>query len=224
LVNGTFDQKEILLNNLFLKQIWNAVRLCIQKEFLPNNIEECLKNDPEDFDEFEIHVLENFNLLYDEWVNIKSYEDYVKCFAIFKQVIRNVFFNRYLEIIKINITKNTQFVCSYFFNFIFIFLYPFIPEFIDALQYISGRRFFHPVESVLKDKSSNYKMNVIYNAFMKIKQLKIESNIRQHETCNIFIKSTPTVCSIFAENEQIFKNYFHILDFNYLRIHESNPL
>jgi hypothetical protein len=54
--------------------------------------------------------------------------------------------------------------------------------------------------------------------------LKIESNIKQHETCNVFIKSTPTIWDIFVENEQIFKNYFHILDFNYLRIHESNPL
>jgi hypothetical protein len=40
--------------------------------------------------------------------------------------------------------------------------------------------------------------------------MRIEYNIKQHEYCKIFIKSTPTIWDIFIENEQIFKNYFHI--------------
>jgi hypothetical protein len=224
LINQTFDQKEILLNNIFLKQIWNAVRLCIQKDFLPKDIQKCLNNQPKDFENFDICVLEKLNELYDNRLNIKTYEDYTKFFSIFKESIQNTFFSRYLEILKVHHTKNTQFVCSYFFNFILTILYPSVPEFIDALQYISEREFIFSFNPIKLDKITDYNMNILYNTFIKIKQIKIEHNIKQHEPCNIFIKSTPTIWDIFLQNEQIFKNYFHISEINYIRLHEANPL
>ena len=224
LINQTFDQKEILLNNIFLKQIWNAVRLCIQKGFLPENIKECLSKFPKDFEDFDICLLEKIKELNEEWLDIKTYEQYTKFFNSFKESIQNTFFSWYLEILKVHPTKNVQFVCSYFFNFILTILYPSIPEFVDALQYVSQRDFMFKVDTIELDKTTDYNMNILYTTFIKIKQLKIESNIKQHETCNVFIKSTPTIWDIFVENEQIFKNYFHISDINYFRLHEANPL
>ena len=224
LINQTFDQKEILLNNIFLKQIWNAVRLCIQKDFLPKDIQKCLNNQPKDFENFDICILEKLNELYDNRLNIKTYEEYTKFFNLFKESIQNTFFSRYLEILKVHHTKNAQFVCSYFFNFILTILYPSIPEFVDALQYISEREFIFSFNPIKLDKITDYNMNILYNTFIKIKQIKIEHNIKQHEPCNIFIKSTPTIWDIFLQNEQIFKNYFHISEINYIRLHEANPL
>ena len=54
--------------------------------------------------------------------------------------------------------------------------------------------------------------------------MKIEYNIKQHESCNIFIKSNPTICDLFAQYKQIFINYFHVSDIIYLRLHEPTPL
>jgi valyl-tRNA synthetase len=193
LINQTFDQKEILLNNIFLKQIWNAVRLCIQKGFLPENIKECLSKFPKDFEDFDICLLEKIKELNEEWLDIKTYEQYTKFFNSFKESIQNTFFSWYLEILKVHPTKNVQFVCSYFFNFILTILYPSIPEFVDALQYVSQRDFMFKVDTIKLDKTTDYNMNILYTTFIKIKQLKIESNIKQHETCNVFIKSTPTI-------------------------------
>ena len=224
LVNQSYNQKEILLNNIFLKQIWNATRLCIQNNFIPKDIEKCLENQPEEFEDFDISVLEKLNELYNDWLNIKDYEQYIKFFTKFKESIQNFFFSRYLEIQKISPTKDVQFVCSYFFNFLLTILYPLIPEYVDALQYISERNFIKPLKHITLNKTWNYDMNVLYNTFVKIKQIKIEYNIKQHESCNIFIKSTPTIGDIFEKNEQIFKNYFHISDIIYLRLHENNPL
>jgi hypothetical protein len=51
LIHQTYNQKEILLNNIFLKQIWNAIRLCLQKDFLPQNIETTLKKQPDDLED-----------------------------------------------------------------------------------------------------------------------------------------------------------------------------
>ena len=103
-------------------------------------------------------------------------------------------------------------------------MYPLVPEFVNALQYISDKEFLNPIEPIKVNKNMNYNMNILYNAFIKIKEMKTEYNIKQHEYCNIFIKSTPTIWNIFSENEQIFKNYFHISDISYIRLHEGNPL
>ena len=154
LINQTFDQKQILLNNIFLKQlstcvlsfdniflkqIWNSVRLCTQKSFLPEKIENCLNNQPQDFEDFDIIVLDKLKELYNERENVITYEDYINFFNNFKESTQNIFFSRYLEVQKINTTKNTQFVCSYFFNFLLTILYPLTPEFVHALQYISKK-------------------------------------------------------------------------------------
>ena len=224
LINKTFNQKEILLNNIFLKQIWNATRLCIQKEFLPEDIERCLSEQPNECDDFDIIVLDKLKDLYNEWQTVKTYKDYMDFFSNFKESMQNMFFSRYLEIQKIHPTKNVQFVSAYFFNFLLSVLYPLTPEFVYALQYVSQRNFIQPINSLELERTTNYDMNILYNTFIKIKQIKIECNIRQHESCNLFIKSMPTIWDIFAENEQIFKNYFHISEISYLRLHEPNPL
>lgn len=224
LINQTYDQKEILLNNIFLKQIWNAVRLCIQKDFLPTDIEKCLNNQPQTFESFDTTVLYKLEELRRDWQDIKNYEEYCKFFNLFKASIQNIFFSWYLEIQKIHPTKDVQFVCSYFFNFLFTILYPLIPEFIDALQYVSKRSFIFPIKSVESCKSIDYNMNFLFNLFTKIKDLKIEHNIQQHEPCTIFIKANPSILEIFNKHEQIFKNYFHISEVIYLRLHEQTPL
>ena len=224
LVNQTFDQKQVLVSNIFLKQVWNAVRLCIQKNFLPENIEKTLNSQPKDFEDFDIIVLCKLDELYDEWKKVETYEKYVIFFDNFKSSIQNVFFSRYLEIQKVNTTKNVQFVCAYFFNFLLNILYPLTPEFVHALQYVSNKEFINSVKSVQLNKSINYNLNILYNAFIKIKEMKLEYNIKQHEACNIFIKSNPTVCELFSQYEQIFINYFHVTDIVYLRLHEQTPL
>ncbi len=224
LIDKTFDQKQILLNNILLKQIWNAVRLCIQKDFLPTQIEECLNNPPKDFEDFDIIVLDKLKEVYNERENTKTYEDYIKFFHNFKESIQNIFFSRYLEIQKVNTTKNVQFVCSYFFSFLLTILYPLTPEFVDALQNISKREFIKPIKPLELNKTTNYNMNILYNTFIKIKEMKTEYNIKQHEPCNIFIKSNPTICELFTQYEQIFINYFRISDIIYLRLHEQTPL
>ena len=224
LTNKTIDHKEIILNNILLKQIWNATRLCIQKDLLPKDIKKCLDNPPKKLDDFDLCVLEKLNELYNDRIEIKKYKQYIKFFNNFKESIQNIFFSRYLEIQKINPTKDAQFVCSYFFNLILTILYPSIPEFVDALQYVSERNFTNPISPLKLTEVTDYNMNILYNAFINLKRAKIECNIRQHEPCNIFIKSTPTIWEIFSKNEQIFKNYFHIEDINYLRLHETNPL
>ena len=224
LCNQTFDKKQILLSNIFLKQVRNAVRLCIQKKFLPENIKETLDSQPKDFEDFDIIVLCKLDELYNEWENVDSYEKYVTFFDNFKSSIQNVFFSWYLEIQKVNMTKNVKYVCAYFFNFLSNILYPLTPEFIHALQYVSNMEFINWVKPIELNKSINYNLKVIYNAFIKIKEMKIEYNIKQHESCNIFIKTNPTVCDLFSQYEQIFINYFHILDITYLRLHEQTPL
>ena len=224
LINHSFDQKEILLNSLFLKQIWNSMRLCVQKDFLPTDIENCLKQIPEEFEEFDICILEKLNAIINERINIETYEQYITFFKTFKESIQSVFFSRYLEIIKVYPSKNVQFVCSYFFNLILTILYPVVPEFVDALQYISDRSFLCEIVPIQLDKSIDYNTSILYYTFQKIKQARIECNIKQHESCNIFIKSTPTICDSIAQHEQIFKNYFHISDITYIRSHEQTPL
>lgn len=224
LINKTFDQKRILLNNIFLKQIWNSIRLCIQKKFLPEQIETCLNNQPENFEDFDIIVLDKLKTLYDDRKNITTYEEYINFFNNFKESTQNLFFSRYLEVQKINTTQHVQFVCSYFFNFLLTILYPLTPEFIHALQYISKRSFINPIKTLELNKTTNYNINILYNTFIKIKEMKIENNIRQHESCNIFIKSNPSICELFTQYEQIFINYFHISDINYFRLHEQAPL
>ena len=155
---------------------------------------------------------------------INKNEEYIELFESFKEATQNVFFSRYLEIQKVSPTKDVQFVCSYFFNFLLTILYPLVPEFVESLQYVSKIKFMKPILSLNLDKTTDYNMKILYNTFIKIKEMKTEYNIKQHEDCNIFIKSTPTIWDIFAENEQIFKNYFHISDINYVRLHEQNPL
>ena len=224
LCDKTLDQKEILLNNIFLKQIRNATRLCIQKDFLPEDIENTLKEQPKNFNDFDIFILNELNESYYNRKNLKTYEEYIKFFKSFKNSIQDIFFSRYLEIQKINQTKNVQFVCSYFLNFLLTTLYPLVPEFVNALQYISERNFLNPIKPLKLNDTTNYNMHILYSTFRKIKEMKIEYNIKQHEYCNIFIKSTPTIWNIFSENEQIFRNYFHISDISYIRLHEANPL
>ena len=224
LIDQTYDQKEIILNNFFLKQIWNATRLCIQKDFLPKNVEEILNNQPEDLEDLDIWFLYNLNNVCDSWKDIETYEQYVKFFTNFKWEIQNSFFSRYLEVQKIKPSKNIQFICCYFFNLLLNILYPLTPEFVDALQYISERKFLLPVNSVQLNKSIDFNLHLIYDTFLRIKNIKIENNIKQHESCNIFIKSNPTICEIFSKYEQIFKNYFHISEISYIRLHEQSPL
>ena len=224
LINKTYDQKQILINNIFLKQIWNAIRLCIQKNFLPKNIEELLNNEPEDFEDFDVIVLYKLKELHNDRLNIETYEEYTNFFNNFKESIQNIFFSWYLEIQKISPTKDVQFVCSYFFNFLLTIIYPLTPEFVNALQYISKIDFIKPLKQLQLNKTINYNMNILYNAFIKIKEMKIEYNIQQHESCNIFIRSTPTINELFSQYEQIFTNYFHISDICYLRLHEQIPL
>jgi valyl-tRNA synthetase len=182
-----------LLNNIFLKQIWNATRLCIQKDFLPQNIEESLNTPTKEFDDFDVSVLEKLNNLYYDRNNIDTYEKYIKFFKNFKESIQHSFFSRYLEIQKVNPTKDVQFVCSYFFNFLLTILYPLVPEFVEALLYVSEKDFLKPIKPIELNKNMNYNMNILYNAFIKIKEMRIEYNIKQHEYCKIFIKSTPTI-------------------------------
>ena len=224
LVNETYDPKEILLNNIFLKQIRNAVRLCVQKDFLPKDIKKQLSEQPDDFENFDLSVLYKLNGLYSDLEDIKAYEQYIRFFNSFKRSVQDIFFSWYLEILKVHSTKNVQFVCSYFFNFLLSILYPIVPEFVDALQYVSERDFLLPIEPIKLNKSIDYNMDTLYDTFIKIKNIKIECNIKQHEPCNIFIKSNPSIWDFFMENEQIFKNYFHISDINYLRLHEQTPL
>ena len=224
LVDNAFNQKQILLNNMFLKQIRNAVRLCVQKGFLSGEIGDVLENQPKDFEDFDIIVLYKLNELYDERKDIETYEQYINFFNKFKESVQNVFFSRYLEIQKVNTTNNVQFVCAYFFNFLLTIMYPLTPEFVYALQYISKKEFLKPIRLLELNKSVNYNLNILYNIFIKIKEMKIEYNIKQHEFCNIFIKSNPTICELFAQYEQIFINYFHISNIMYLRLHEQTPL
>ena len=224
LINQTYDQKEILLNSIFLKQIRNAVRLCLQKNFLPKNIEECLDQEPETFEDFDVTVLYKIWELYQQWHSIETYEEYSEFFLTFKKDIQNIFFSRYIEMQKVQPTKNVQFVCSYFFNFLFTILYPITPEFIDALQYVSKRDFLLPVKPVNSCQSIDYTMNIIFKMFTEVKDLKIKCNIKQHESCKMFIKWNPSILDVFNAHEQIFKNYFHISEITYLRLHEQNPL
>ena len=224
LIDQTYDPEKILLNSIFLKQIRNSIRLCIQKNFLPKNIKTCLSEQQENFEDFDVLVLYKLNELYDDFINIKSYEEYINFFNDFKKIAQNIFFSRYLEIQKINPSQNTQFVCSYFFNFLLTLLYPLIPEFIESIQYISNKEFVFPIKSVILDKSIDYNINTLYNTFLKIKEIKFECNIKQHEPCNIFIKSNPSVLEFFINNDLIFKNYFHISEILYLRLHEQTPL
>ncbi len=224
LINQTYDQKEIILNSFFLKQIWNATRLCIQKDFLPKNIEEILNNQPEDLEDLDVWFLYNLKNIYESRKEVETYEQYVKFFINFKWLIQDSFFSRYLEVQKIKPSKNIQFICCYFFNLLLNILYPLTPEFVDALQYISEREFLLPVDDIQLNRSIDFNLHLIYDTFLRIKNIKIENNIKQHEPCNIFIKSNPTICELFTKYEQIFKNYFHISEILYLRLHEQSPL
>lgn len=224
IMNQTYDQKEIILNNIFLKQIRNALRLCIQKKFLPTSIDIQLQNQPKEFNESDLFVLYNLNIAYNERKNIKSIDEYVKFFYEFKTTIQNLFFSRYLEIQKIHASENVQFVCSYFFCLLLDILYPLIPEFINAICYVSNINFIIPIKDLTLDKSPNFSTNTVYDTFVKIKQLKIDSNIKQHEFCDIFIKCNPSLLNNFKQYEQIFMNYFHITDLSYIMPHEQNLL
>ena len=224
LINKTYNQKEIILNNFFLKQIWNAIRLCIQKDFLPKDIQETLSQQPKDFEDLEIWLLQQINYLYDDRKDIKSYKGYIEFFLRFKTSIQDMFFARYLEIQKIKPSNNIQFICSYLLNFLLNILYPLTPEFVEWLQYMSKRKFLLPINPVQLNKTMDYNIHLIYDTFIKIKNIKIECDIKQHEPCNIFIKSNPTICDLFAQYEQMFINYFHASNITYLRLHEQTPL
>ena len=74
LTNQTYDQKEIVLNSIFLKQIWNATRFCCQKGLLPMNMEYTMSQQPEDFEDFDLCIISKLNELYTEWEEIKNPE------------------------------------------------------------------------------------------------------------------------------------------------------
>ena len=224
LINEAYDQKQILLNSIFLKQIRNAIRLCIQKNFLPDDIAKILNNQPEEFDDFDLLVLSKLNILYDDWKNVEVFDQYIRFFNHLKTSIQDIFFSRYIEIQKTNPTKNIHFVCSYFFNFLLTALYPLIPEYVDALCYMSGKNFKQPIRSIIINRATDYNMNTFYDTFIKIKNIKLDLNIKQHENCNLFIKSSPSLWEMFEKYEQIFKNYFHVSEISYLRLHEPNLL
>lgn len=225
LTDKTFNQKEILLNNYFLKQIRNATRLCIQKDFLPINIEESLNNEISNLNDFDMLIVGKLKVLYNEWYNINNFDDFIKFFKNFKEEFsQSIFFSRYLETQKVNNTKNVQFICSYFFSFLLTILYPLVPEFVDALQYISERSFIKKLNPITFDFKINYDTSILYTVFSEIKKIKIQSDIKQHEDCILFIKTTPALLELFIENEQLFKNYFHISEIIYVKLHETNPL
>jgi hypothetical protein len=182
------------------------------------------KTKPETFEDFDVTVLYKIWELYQQWHSIETYEEYSEFFLTFKKDIQNIFFSRYIEMQKVQPTKNVQFVCSYFFNFLFTILYPITPEFIDALQYVSKRDFLLPVKPVNSCQSIDYTTNIIFKMFTEVKDLKIKCNIKQHESCKMFIKWNPSILDVFNAHEQIFKNYFHISEITYLRLHEQNPL
>ena len=133
MLNKTYDQKEILLNSIFLKQVWNAVRLCIGDGFIVQDVEKVLSEENEDFDKFDLFVLYKLNELYDDWENVKTFDSYIEFFKKFKLSVQDLFFSWYLEIQKLQKTKDVEFVCTYFFNFLLTILYPLAPEFVDAL-------------------------------------------------------------------------------------------
>lgn len=224
LTKNTYDQNEIILNNIFLKQVRNATRLCVQKWFLPKDISWTLDKTPKNIDGFDLSLIYKLNNLYEDWQNISNIKSYINFFYEFKASVQNLFFSRYLETQKSIKTDNVQFVCSYFFNFLLTVLYPFIPEYVNALCHISQRDFLTPLHPIQINKNNDYNMNILYDIFIKIKNIKIEFNIKQHESCNIFIKSSPTLWDLFQRYEQIFKNYFHIKNVIYLRLHEKDPI
>ena len=224
LLNKTYDQKEILLNNIFLKQIWNAVRLCIKSGFLSQDVESVLENSERDFDDFDLFVLYKLNGLYDDWKDVKSFDSYIEFFKNFKLSVQDLFFSWYLEVQKLQVTKDVEFVCSYFFSFLLTALYPLVPEFVDALCYVSGKNFVVSYDKIKLNNTIDYNTNLIYDTFVKIKKLRIKCDIKQHETCSVFIKSSPNLWELLKQYEQVFKAYFHISDIVYLRLHEQNLL
>ena len=224
LIDWSFNKNNVLLHGIHLKQIRNAVRLCSQEKFLPNNIKETLQNPPKESNDYDLFILYKLQELYKEREEIKTFEQYINFIHTFKSSIQNVFFSQYLEIQKIKTTQNVQFICSYFFNFLLTILYPLAPEFVDALCYVSNREFIQPISPITLDKPIDYNTNILYNTFTKIKEIKLQFDIKQHEQCNIFIKSSPTICETLKEHEQVFKNHFHIKDMDYIRLHEQNPL
>ena len=224
LLNKTYDQKEILLNSIFLKQVWNAVRLCIGDGFIVQDVEKVLSEEKEDFDKFDLFVLYKLNELYDDWENVKTFDSYIEFFKKFKLSVQDLFFSWYLEIQKLQKTKDVEFVCTYFFNFLLTILYPLAPEFVDALCYVSKKNFVAPFGRVSLNKAIDYNTNLIYDVFVKIKKLKVNCDIKQHEYCSIFIKSSPTLWDLLRQYEQIFKTYFRVSDVIYLRLHEQNLL
>jgi hypothetical protein len=192
LLNKTYDQKEILLNSIFLKQVWNAVRLCIGDGFIVQDVEKVLSEEKEDFDKFDLFVLYKLDELYDDWESVKTFDSYIEFFKKFKLSVQDLFFSWYLEIQKLQKTKDVEFVCTYFFNFLLTILYPLAPEFVDALCYVSKKNFVAPFGRVSLNKAIDYNTNLIYDVFVKIKKLKVNCDIKQHEYCSIFIKSSPT--------------------------------
>ena len=224
LIDGTFNKNNILLHSIHLKQIRNATRLCSQENFLPKDIKETLQNPPSKSNDYDLFILYKLQELHKEWIEIKTFEQYIDFIHTFKSSIQNIFFSRYLEIQKIKTTENVQFICTYFFNFLLTILYPLVPEFVDALCYVSSKEFMQPINPIALNKAIDYNTNVLYETFKKLKDIKLQFNIKQHEQCNIFIKSSPTICEILQEHEQVFKNHFHINNIDYLRLHEQNPL
>jgi len=169
-------------------------------------------------------IVGKLKVLYNEWYNINNFDDFIKFFKNFKEFSQSIFFSRYLETQKVNNTKNVQFICSYFFSFLLTILYPLVPEFVDALQYISERFFITKLNPIIFDFKINYDTSILYTVFSEIKKIKIQSDIKQHEDCILFIKTTPALLELFIENEQLFKNYFHISEIIYVKLHETNPL
>ena len=125
------------MSNIFLKQVWNAIRLCIKNGFLSQDIKKVLGETKRDFDKFDLFVLYKLNELYDDWENLDNFDSYVEFFKNFKLVAQDLFFSWYLEIQKLQVTEDAEFVCSYFFSFLLTVMYPLVPEFVDALCYVS---------------------------------------------------------------------------------------
>lgn len=224
LLNKTYDQKEILLNNIFLKQVWNAVRFCIKEGFLLDDIKNVLSKTQRDFSEVDLFVLYKLSNLYDEWKDINDFDSYIVFFNNFKLSVQDLFFSWYLEIQKSQVTKDVEFVCSYFLNFLLTVLYPLVPEYVNALSYMSWKKFIAPFEKVILNKTIDYNINLIYDTFVRIKKLKIKWDIKQHECCSVFIKSSPNLLEVLKQYEQVFRKFYHISNITYLRLHEQDLL
>lgn len=221
LTNKTFNQEEIIINNFFLKQIRNAIRFCTKNKLLANNIDLFLSKQPETFEDIDLYILNKLKLFHNRYLSIENSEEYIEIFNEFRENFSNLFCSRYLEIQKLTPSTNSQYVCSYAIYFLLKFLYPIIPQFVDALSYITDNNYIIDIKPPILNKWNYTNINIFYETFLKIKQQKIDLNIKQHESLNLYFKSSSNILDSLRKYEKIFKSFFHINEIDYLKLHEE---